>query len=249
MYKNKHIISIGNFLFKNRNYLFPLAIVLLFVIVPPKNTFLGYHRAEDIKDWLALGVCLVGLGIRMSVIGFAYIKRGGLNKKVYADNLVKTGIFAICRNPLYVGNVIIYSGIFLMHGNLWVILTGTLTFTFIYICLIAAEENFLRTKFGTEFDQYCAETPRWIPRLKSLRSSVEGMEFDYKKVILKDYTTVFNTLFALIMIEIYENFANPGEDRSEVINYSFVIVIMVIMMTMIKLYKKKEAAQNNIIQQ
>ena len=66
---------------------------------------------------MAVLIAMSGLAVRGVVIGLAYIKRGGLNKKVYAANLVTEGMFSVCRNPLYVGNMLIYTGEFLMFGN------------------------------------------------------------------------------------------------------------------------------------
>ncbi len=242
MYKSKAVVSIGNFLFKHRNYLFPLLILLIFIVIPPQNSFLGSPSLESNKNWIALLVACIGLGIRASVIGFAYIKRGGLNKKVYADDLVTTGIFAICRNPLYVGNVIIYFSIFLMHGSLIVLLFGTALFTFIYISLIAAEENFLANKFGAQFDEYCAKTPRWLPNLLQLKAAVQDMEFDYKKVMLKDYTTMFNTLSIIFGIEIYKEMALT-HDYYRGTALIACILAMAIAVFLIKSYKKKQSIE------
>lgn len=240
MYKNKNIIAIGNFLFKHRNYMFPLIILLIFIAIPPQETLFGSAALEDQKDWLAIFFGMLGLGIRAAVIGFAYIKRGGLNKKVYADNLVTSGIFAICRNPLYVGNVVIYFAIFLMHGSFLVLFFGTSLFILIYVSLIAAEENFLRSKFGAEFDEYCAKTPRWIPALGNLRSAISGMEFDFKKVILKDYTTIFNTLAICLGIEFYEEIALEKDYYSSML-IAAVIFVMALALHFVKSYKKHQA--------
>ncbi len=243
MYKNQTIISIGNFLFKNRNYIFPITLLFMFLVVPPKDVFVGSESLEAYKDLIAVLICLLGLLVRASVIGFAYIKRGGLNKQVYAEDLVTTGIFAICRNPLYVGNVIIYFGIFLMHGNLGVILLGTFLFVFVYISLIAAEENFLRNKFGQQFEDYSAVTPRWFPKLSNLKSAIKDMTFDYKKVIYKDYTTIANTMFALLFIEIYEEiFENANYVFAE--ELSTLIPLLILALIVIKRYKKKDSLKS-----
>ena len=129
------MLSIGNFFFKYRNQAFPLIIVALFVAAPPAATVLGSATLERWKDAAALLIVSAGLILRATVIGYAYIKRGGLNKRVYAKDLVTEGMFGVCRNPLYVGNMLIYSGLFLFHGNPVVVAVGCLLFGFIYQCL------------------------------------------------------------------------------------------------------------------
>ena len=101
------MLSIGNFFFKYRNQAFPLIIVTLFVAAPPAATVLGSATLEQWKDAAALLIVFAGLILRATVIGYAYIKRGGLNKRVYAKDLVTEGMFGVCRNPLYVGNMLI----------------------------------------------------------------------------------------------------------------------------------------------
>jgi protein-S-isoprenylcysteine O-methyltransferase Ste14 len=240
MYQNKKIIALGNFLFKYRNFLFPLTLIAIFVALPPSNLFLGSEVLESQKNILAYIIAAIGLLIRASVIGFAYIKRGGLNKKVYADTLVNTGIFAICRNPLYVGNLIIYFSIFLMHGDIFLIIFGSLLFYFIYICLIAAEENFLRGKFGAEFDEYCSKTPRWIPAFARLKTSVAGMGFDFKKVLYKDYTTIANTYIGLVAIQLYKDVLYTN-DKSSLLNLGYALVALVVFTVLVRAFKKSKA--------
>ena len=220
IYKNKTIIKIGNFFFKYRNKVFPLIIAALFLIMPPPTSLFESEGLERVKDILACLIAVSGLVIRGTVIGFAYIKRGGRNKQVYADNLVKEGMFSICRNPLYFGNMLIYSGVFLMHGALPVILPGIAIFYFIYICIIAAEEQYLRNKFGAEYDVYEATTNRWIINFTKFRTATSGMYFNYKKVILKDYPTIFTTLLILVIIEEYEDFMG-GEIHSTAYQFAF----------------------------
>lgn len=175
------LIAYGNFLFKQRNRVFPVVLLVLAFVFPPEPSAwvisAGYITA------------LTGQLLRASVIGFAYIKRGGLNKKVYADTLVTSGFFAICRNPLYVGNMLIFTGLLLMHGNPMVIALGLLFFATAYTAIIAAEETYLATKFGHVYEAYCAHVPRWRLLFSKLPQAIAGMRFDLRKVIYKDYST------------------------------------------------------------
>jgi hypothetical protein len=150
---------------------------------------------------LACALVALGLLLRGSVIGFAYIKRGGLNKEVYADKLVTEGFFTTCRNPLYVGNMLIYVGVFLMHGNPYVVVIGTLSSLFVYQSIIAAEEHFLHNKFGESYEAYCRDVPRWGMKLGRLAKATEGMQFNFKRVLMKDYSTIANALVTLTFLD------------------------------------------------
>ena len=76
-------------------------------------------------------------------IGLAYIIRGGKNKKVYAEDLVTTGIFAHCRNPLYVGNILMLAGVGILSNSLLYVVIMIPFFLFVYQAIVLAEENFL----------------------------------------------------------------------------------------------------------
>ena len=198
------LIKIGDFFFKYRNALFPLMLIALFLCSPPPSEYFGQEWLEEVVDGLALIMVLLGLGLRGAVIGYRYIKRGGLSKKVYADDLVTDGFFAVCRNPLYVGNMLINVGILVKQGSPFVILVGTAFFVFVYTAIIAAEEYFLRNKFGAAYDAYCADVPRWWMKWSRLKHATEGMKFNFSRVLAKDYSTIMNVAITMIALEMWE---------------------------------------------
>src|SRR6185436_5722926 len=99
------MVRIGNFLFHYRNGLFPLVFVLL---------FLNQRKAlpdQSVAVILGFTIAIAGQVLRAITIGLAYIKRGGKDRQVYADDLVTDGMFSHCRNPLYVGNLLVVLGL------------------------------------------------------------------------------------------------------------------------------------------
>ena len=235
------MISIGTFLFKYRNYLFPAYILALFLVFMPPSSEPG----TGLMRIVAVILALAGLGVRAVVIGYAYIKRGGVNKKVYADDLVTEGMFSICRNPLYVGNMLIYAGEFLMFGNLAVFVIGVLSFWFIYECIIATEENYLRNKFGERYDAYCKNVPRWAMLLGRFSEAKKGMKFNIKRVFQKDYSTMLSTIAVLAAIEFWR-LATNGIQADEEGNVGFLVAavaVLVIAASLIRYFKKKESAE------
>jgi len=219
------MLAFGTFFFKYRNQAFPLIIVALFIAAPPTTTVLGSAALEQSKDIIALLIVLAGLVLRATVIGYAYIKRGGLNKKVYAKNLVTEGMFGVCRNPLYVGNMLIYVGIFLLHGHPLIVVAGITLFAFMYQCIVLAEEAYLEEKFGEGYRAYCADVPRWIPQFSKFADATEGMEFNFKRVLIKDYSTIAATLITLSLVEVYERLELPNP--MQYIDYLTFLVVSV----------------------
>jgi protein-S-isoprenylcysteine O-methyltransferase Ste14 len=188
------MIKIGNFLFHYRNGLFPLVYLLLF---PKSAPLLSDYRMAAI---LGLAIAAFGQFVRAVAIGLDYIIRGGKNRQVYAERLVQGGMFAHCRNPLYVGNFLILVGVGVASNSILFLSIGIPFFIFAYWAIIAAEENFLRNKFGAEFDAYCARVNRLIPNLTGLGKTLEGMEFNWRRLIIKEYGTTYLWMVAMILV-------------------------------------------------
>lgn len=239
------MIRIGNFFFKTRNKAFPIIVVALFALALPAQTVLGSTHLADVKDLVAIALALSGLAVRGVVIGYAYIKRGGLNKKVYAENLVTEGMFGVCRNPLYVGNVLIYVGVFLLHGDLLVTISGIVVFLFIYQCIVLAEEAYLADKFGEGYQHYCADVPRWTLALSKFKTSTEGMKFNFTRAIMKDYSTIATTLVMLALTQLYKILAAPADAPGgvSVMGLGAFMVAIILCALLIRVWKKNTSIQ------
>lgn len=205
-------IKTGDFFFKWRNYIVPFLLVFLIATCQPPASYWGKEWLKDVKDVFALYLVLAGLSFRLATIGWAYIKRGGMGKKVYADKLVTEGFFGLCRNPLYVGNMLIYGGIFLVHGHPIVILFGTGFFLLMYSAIIAAEEYYLKENYGQEYAAYCTRVSRWVPSFSQFDEATENMRYSFQRALFKDVMTIFNAFFAMGIIEIVEHYLHSSPE-------------------------------------
>jgi protein-S-isoprenylcysteine O-methyltransferase Ste14 len=177
------MVKLGNFFYRTRLYVFPLACLLVFL--PGPHIF-----ADDLTAALiGFLVALAGQVVRAGTIGLVYIIRGGKNRQVYAEDLVTEGVFAHSRNPMYVGNLLILSGM-AITSNCWTTVLVAIPVTaFIYRAIVAAEENYLRGKFGPAFDDYCRSVPRFLPKLSGIGETFASMQFRWRRVLVKEYGT------------------------------------------------------------
>lgn len=183
------LIASGNWFFKVRNALSPIVFIALILLTRPLWRF-GDPRDVTLMA-IGLLITLAGQALRAAVIGYAYIKRGGKDRKVYADTLVQEGFFNHCRNPLYVGNVLILFGLLVAYGSPTAFVIGVAFYLYLYVAITLAEENYLRGRFGADYDAYVARVNRYLPDLRGLSKSLEGMRFDWPKLIRKEYGTTF----------------------------------------------------------
>ncbi len=188
------IIRIGNWLFHYRNALFPVVYLLLLLKSPP---LLNDYVAAAM---LGLVVALAGQSLRAMTIGLEYIIRGGRNRAVYAEKLVQGGLFAHCRNPLYVGNFLILVGVGIASNSVLFLATAVPFFALAYWAIVAAEENYLRGKFGQEFGDYCARVGRFVPRFGGLGRTLSGMQFNWRRLLTKEYGSAYLWMAAIVLV-------------------------------------------------
>ncbi|HYF30351.1 MAG TPA: isoprenylcysteine carboxylmethyltransferase family protein [Chitinophagaceae bacterium] len=195
------MVAIGNFFFKYRNLLFIFLYALLFI--PSPALFQEEYLGPKYWIWpiiIGLFITISGQLIRGATIGLAYIIRGGKDGKVYADDLVTQGLFNHCRNPLYVGNILMLLGVGVLSNSLLYVVVIMPLFMLIYHAIVLAEENFLRNKFGESYAVYCKKVNRWLPSFAGLSTTFNSMEFKWKRWILKEYNTQYLWLTGIALL-------------------------------------------------
>ena len=188
------MVKLGNFLFRNRNGIFPIFYLMLFV--PSRQVFTNPVTAMII----GFSVTIIGQLIRIITIGLVYIIRGGKDRRVYAEDLVTTGIFSHCRNPLYVGNILILVGLGIASNSLLFMAVFTPLFLFFWQAIVLAEENYLRNKFGEQYNDYCKRVNRWLINPNGLATTLGSMEFKWKRVIIREYNSTYIWMTGAVLI-------------------------------------------------
>jgi len=200
---------IGSVIFRVRDALFP--IVLLTVAFGTRPNLAGGSMATDhVVDAIGILIALLGQSFRVLVIGLVYITRGGQNRQVWANSLVDTGMFAHSRNPLYFANLLLFLGLALVHNGWAMYLIVVPFFVFAYICIVAAEEHYLYGRFGETYTEYCQRVPRWVPTLRGFSATLRSTEFDWMKVLRKEYGTPFAWTSGALVLLVWEHFGAAG---------------------------------------
>jgi protein-S-isoprenylcysteine O-methyltransferase Ste14 len=228
------MVKLGNFIFHNRNIIFPLFYTLLFIPSPQLFTNPSFAML------LGFNISVMGQMARVITIGLVYIIRGGKNRRIYADGLVTNGIFGYVRNPLYLGNIFILTGLGIASNS--VIFNGIATpvFIFFWQAIVYAEERYLRKKFGVQYKAYCSRVNRWLPDFKGLRKSLAFTGFNWKRVILKEYNATYFWMTGAVVI-VMKHFYWHNNQYSFT-NYKVTFIIMFALLTLLYLtvrYLKK----------
>ena len=171
----------GGVLFRWRSFT-PVPVVLLAVPL----IWLGRGPSSPLWLWSGLLLCALGQALRAWVLGQVPDGTSGQNERLIATALNTAGPYAHTRNPLYLGNLGITLGLCLVsHSWLLFALVGAL-FALQYRAIIAAEEGFLRSRFGAAYDEFCARVPRFWPALRA-RGAATERPWDWRRALKKEH--------------------------------------------------------------
>ena len=81
------------------------------------------------------------------------------------QHLVVSGMYRFVRNPMYVAVTSAILGQALIFASLDLVIYSAIVWVGFHIFVVAYEEPTLRKTFGAEYETFCANVPRWIPRL------------------------------------------------------------------------------------
>jgi protein-S-isoprenylcysteine O-methyltransferase Ste14 len=148
---------------------------------------------------------LIGELIRIWAVSYAGSETR-TTEGVGGSNLVTQGPFAIVRNPLYLGNVLIYLGIGIMSFALfpYMQIIAFLYFTFQYYCIILNEEEYLKGAFGEKFSLYMNSVNRFVPLYNKIPESIcSNLKRDLKSGLVSEKRSLQSISISVLIILIY----------------------------------------------
>ena len=193
----------GSWLFRWRSYVLlgfaPLFIVALLQPEPVEHLF--GEAADFVFEGLCTAIAFLGLGIRVFTVGFVPRGTSGRNTKgQIASTLNTTGMYSLTRNPLYLGNAVIYMAIAMFTQSLTVVIAMAL-FLVIYLeRIIATEERFLAEQFGETYLAWARDVPTFLPKFTGWVAP--ALPFSIVSVIRREYSGFFAVIVVLALIEL-----------------------------------------------
>jgi protein-S-isoprenylcysteine O-methyltransferase Ste14 len=144
-------------------------LALWFWLLPP---WLGFHRDAGAGPWRSLGAVPAVLGFAVAlrcVWNFGWTGLGTPVPVAPPKRLVAVGFYRYVRNPMYLGFFVGWTGLWMLFGEAnasamavaSVAVLGSALFVRLY------EEPALREKFGAEYEDYCKNVRRWVPRMRA----------------------------------------------------------------------------------
>ena len=189
--------NIATKIFKYRSYT-PIPFVILMLV---------FENATVTSLIVGFFIALIGELIRFWGVSWAGSETrttGGVG----GTYLVISGPFAHVRNPLYVGNILMYLGLGIMSLALFPYLQiiAILFFIVQYDFIVKEEESFLAKKFGSDYQKFLQNVPRFFPRLSKYKDdSIPQPDYKISAGLKSEIRTLqaFSIVIVLIILKWY----------------------------------------------
>jgi len=143
-------------------------LALWFWLLPGWLGFRPNPPAAGDWRWLAAIPSAVGFAVALRCIwDFGWTGHGTPAPMIPPSRLVVVGFYRYVRNPMYAGFAAGWIGLWILFGraNPALIAAVAAVAAGIHLFVIFYEEPTLRRKFGADYEEYCRNVRRWLPRL------------------------------------------------------------------------------------
>ena len=147
--------------------------------------------AEPTTASLIVGfvVAIMGESIRFWGVSYAGSETRTTGA-VGGTQLVTAGPYSHVRNPLYIGNILMYLGVGIMSNALmpYLPLMALAYFVFQYAGIVSLEEEYLARTFSN-WEEYKAKVGRFIPKIKGF-SSGSSLEPNFTRALTSERSSL-----------------------------------------------------------
>ena len=129
----------------------------------------GLYRYAIPIEWLGYAwLKLVGVALLLVSLGWTVLAQAQMGEswRIGIDEeheiaLVRSGVFGLSRNPIFLGMMLTLLGLFLVIPNAFTLLTFAMSVVLIQI-QVRLEEEFLAKTHGDEYADYRMRVRRWV---------------------------------------------------------------------------------------
>ena len=110
------------------------------------------------------GIPLLVAGVAVILAGTERFRRAGTEPRPWlpTTSLVTTGIYAVTRNPMYLGMALLHAGLAICFDSFTALMLLPVAILLIRTQVIAREERYLSDRFGADYAAYRKRVPRWF---------------------------------------------------------------------------------------
>ena len=177
------VVRIGGWLFRKRTSI-PLPIVAALLLIPPAGADAG-------SSWLVwAGVPIVMAGELIRMWGVHHIGSVSRTRSERLGPLIDHGPFAMVRNPLYIGNILLWLGFAVSARLPWLAPIVFALLALEYHAIVRWEERLLESRMGESYREYLQRVPRWLPNFAGRATSGDDAAFSWRQTLYSERGTL-----------------------------------------------------------
>jgi protein-S-isoprenylcysteine O-methyltransferase Ste14 len=184
------LTRVGGWLFRHRTVI-PLPIALALIILPPASS-------SVVLVWLGLLTVVFGELLRLTAV-----RHIGTISRTRTDRLgplVASGPFRWVRNPLYIGNAVLWIGLALVAQLPWLVVPIAFLLALEYHAIVRWEEQLLAGRLGQPYRDYMRTVPRWIPRPPLPSGNPAPPAFGWQETLFSERGTLIAIVAGFVLL-------------------------------------------------
>lgn len=142
----------------------PPTYLLISIIVMLLLHFLMSFSELIPYPWNLFGIVPLVAGITLNLLADSAFKNEHATVKPFeiSTTLITTGVFQICRHPMYLGMTLILFGIAILLGSFTPFFVVVIFGVLIELVFVRSEERMLKEQFDKAWDAYSNDVRKWI---------------------------------------------------------------------------------------
>lgn len=184
----------GGWLFKHRTAI-PVPIAIALLLIPTGSPPLSLSTSSA---WIGVPLVVAGELVRLWAVHHI-----GVISRTRSDRLgplIDTGPFSLVRNPLYLGNILLWLGFALNARLLWVVPIVVLLLALEYQAIVMWEERLLESRVGAPYRAYAKRVPRWLPLLRAPVPAPTRSAFSWRETFYSERGTLIAIALGYVLL-------------------------------------------------
>jgi protein-S-isoprenylcysteine O-methyltransferase Ste14 len=143
----------------------PVLLLATWTVAQILDRIAGLELARDARRARrVVGGTLIGAGVCLSAMVVRHFAQASTPVSPLRPSraLVTDGPYRYSRNPDYVGQLLVYTGVSIFRNRWWPLLLLPACLGLITHGVIEREERYLARRFGAAYRGYAARVPRWV---------------------------------------------------------------------------------------
>ena len=186
------VVRAGGWLFKQRSWL-PLPLAAALLLIPPPADI-------PASPWWTIGLLVVAAGELIRLWAVHHIGAISRTRSDRLGPLIASGPFGYVRNPLYVGNILLWLGFAISARLLWLAPIVVVLLVLEYHAIVRWEEQLLAQRIGRPYADYVAGVPRWLPSFRARRFEPSQATFSWRHTFFSERGTLIAIVSGVLLL-------------------------------------------------